>query len=67
MNYNEKYFVTLISKHVNKTKYLIIYIMTSAICILTSSLNGLKHDAELHVGYITVELKSLITESGSYL
>lgn len=56
MNYNEKYFVTLISKHVNKTKYLIFYIMSSAICILTSNFNGLKHDSELHMNY-TVELK----------
>lgn len=54
MNYNEKYFVTLISKHVNKTKNLIFYIMSSA--ILTSNFNGLKHGSELHMNY-TVELK----------
>lgn len=51
MNYNEKHLVTLIDKHVNKTKYLIFYVMSSAVCILTSNFNGLKHDSELHMSY----------------
>lgn len=59
--------MTLISKHVNKTKYLIFYIMSSAICILTSNFNGLKHDSERNMWVrLTVELTSLITEFGSY-
>lgn len=49
---NEKYFVTLIGKYVNRTKYLNFYIMSSAICILTSNFNGLKRDSELHMNYI---------------
>lgn len=53
MNY-EKYFVTLVDKHVNKTKYLIFYIMSSAICILTSNSHGLKHDSELHMNYTSL-------------
>lgn len=51
MSYNEKYFVTLIGKHVNKTKYLTSYTMSSAVCILTSNLNGLKHDSELPMNH----------------
>lgn len=49
MNNNEEYFVTLIGKYVNKTKYLTFYIMSSAICILTGNFNGLKHDTEFHI------------------
>lgn len=36
MKNNEDYFVTLIDKYVNRTTYLIFYIMSSAICIWTS-------------------------------
>lgn len=34
MNNDEEYFVTLIGKYVNRTEYLIFYIMSSAVCIL---------------------------------
>lgn len=36
MNDNEAYFVALVGKYVNRAKYLIFYIMSSAVCILTS-------------------------------
>lgn len=40
--------------------------MSSAICILTGNFNGLKHDSVSHELNFIVELKSLITEFGSY-
>lgn len=50
MKNNEDYFVILIGKYVNRTKYLTSYIMSSALCIGTfGNVNGLKHDAELHM------------------
>lgn len=67
MSNNEEYFVTLIGKYVNETKYLIFYIMSSALCILTSNFNGLKHDPEHHMSHSSLwNSKSLITEFGSY-
>lgn len=36
MNNDEEYFVTLIGKYVSRTKYLIFYIMSSAVRILAS-------------------------------